>query len=110
MTDGTLVYCFDLDGTLCHTPEVDGIRRYEQAEPIPARIAHVNELADAGHTIVVDTSRGWSTGKDWYQFTRDQLDEWGLKYHLLMVGRKPGAAVYVDDKGIGAGAYFEDGL
>jgi len=27
-----------------------------------------------------------------------------------MVGRKPGATVYVDDKGIGAGAYFGDGI
>lgn len=106
----TLVYCFDLDGTLCHTPEVDGVRRYEQAEPIRCRIAHVNALAAAGHTIVVDTSRGWSTGIDWELFTREQLDGWGLRYHLLMVGRKPGAAVYVDDRGIRTSTYFRDGI
>lgn len=101
-------YCFDLDGTLCDTPVVDGVRHYEQATPRTERIKVVNRLADEGHTIIVDTSRGWSTGKDWYEFTRHQLDGWGLKYHLLHVGQKPGADVYVDDRAQLADAFFKE--
>jgi hypothetical protein len=63
------------------------------------RIERVNGLYDSGNTIVYFTARGSTTGIDWTDFTRDQLESWGARYHRLILG-KPEADVYVDDKGI----------
>ena len=55
-----MIYCFDLDGTLCHTesnPDGHGMKYYE-ATPYPDRIKVVNKLWEEGHTIIVETARG----------------------------------------------------
>ena len=70
---------------------------YDQAEPFLERIEKVNQLFDAGHTIKVFTARGTETGIDWRPVTEEQLLRWGLRYHLLILG-KPAADIYVDDK------------
>lgn len=88
-------YCFDIDGTLCS----DTRGAYEEAVPIPSRIAHVNALYAAGHRIKVFTARGSTTGIDWRSVTEAQLDFWGLRYHELLMG-KPFADVFVDDKAV----------
>ena len=46
-------YIIDIDGTICHERYMpDGIKKdYENHVPIPERIAKVNALYDAGHTI-----------------------------------------------------------
>ena len=49
-----MIYCFDLDGTLCTKRQLD----YQNAEPFVDRILHVNKLYDEGHTIVYWTARG----------------------------------------------------
>jgi len=90
-----LNYCFDIDGTICVTAGGD----YESATPMHERIERVNGLYDSGNTIVYFTARGSTTGIDWTDFTRDQLESWGARYHRLILG-KPEADVYVDDKGI----------
>ncbi len=95
-------YCFDLDGTLCTTHTDD----YSQAEPFHHRIDQVNDLYDAGHTIIIDTARGSKTGRNWWLVTRKQLDLWGLKYHQLRVGRKIAADYYIDDKAISSSKFF----
>ena len=46
-----MVYCFDLDGTLCHT---DG-NNYNDSTPKKKRIERVNELYEEGNTIIIDT-------------------------------------------------------
>ena len=97
-----MIYVFDLDGTLCHTNGLE----YRDATPFPSRIAHVNRLYDAGHTILVDTARGFVSGIDWTQLTRDQLAAWGVKYHDVRVGKKLFGDVYVDDKGVRAEDFF----
>lgn len=88
-------YAFDIDNTLVHT--VEG--KYEQSIPIAPRIDSVNRLYDAGHTIYLFTARGSSSGKDWKQFTDDQMQRFGVKYHRLIMG-KPDVDVFVDDKAI----------
>jgi len=98
-----MVYVFDIDGTLCTTAESE----YENAQPLVDRISKVNELYDEGHSIILQTARGMGrTNNDsihayklFYEFTKQQLDEWGVKYHSLFLG-KPSGDIYIDDKGI----------
>ena len=42
-----------------------------------------------------------------YDFTKKQLDSWGVKYHQLFLG-KPGADLFIDDKGISDSMFFGD--
>ena len=44
-----MIYVFDLDGTICLTEGRD----YAEAVPLAERIAAVNALFDAGHTIII---------------------------------------------------------
>lgn len=89
------VYCFDIDGTLC--TNTNGA--YQDAEPMMERIQKVNQLFEEGHKIVLFTARGSTTGIDWFDVTRDQMNKWGVMYHELILG-KPYADVYIDDKGV----------
>ena len=88
-----MIYCFDLDDTLCFGTSM----KYDEAAPFIDRISRVNQLYDAGHTIKIFTARGSETGIDWRDVTEEQLSNWGLRYHILLLG-KPAADVYVDDK------------
>ncbi len=90
-----MIYCFDIDGTLCTNTEGS----YAAAEPFPDVIARVNALADAGHRVILFTARGSGTGIDWRHLTERQLQSWGVKHHELHLG-KPTADVYVDDKSV----------
>jgi len=99
-----MIYCFDLDGTLCNTEEGD----YENSTPIKDRVSLVNKLYDAGNIIYIETARGSVTGKNWLIQTQTQLDSWGLKHHKLRVGIKFAADVFVDDKGMSDGDFFKE--
>ena len=96
-------YMVDIDGTICSQSGTT----YESAEPIVERIEKLNDLYDQGNEIVYFTARGMGrhdgnihkSYKQFYEFTRRQLDTWGVKYHDLILG-KPAADVYIDDKGI----------
>ncbi len=94
--------CFDLDGTLCTNTFGD----YDAAEPFAWAIERVNQLARAGHRIVVFTARGTATGIDWEPVTRGQLERWGVSYDDLRFG-KPSADVYVDDRAVHTTAWRE---
>jgi CMP-N,N'-diacetyllegionaminic acid synthase len=97
------VFVFDLDGTLCTVvKDCD----YSKAEPIQDRIDEVNKLHDEGHKIIIDTARGSETQINWSDLTFKQLDDWGVKYNEVHVGRKPAGDCYIDDKGINAGDFF----
>lgn len=98
-----MIYCFDLDGTLCNT---EG-NNYSGSTPKKDRIAVVNKLYDQGHTILVDTARGSVSGKNYFFFTLNQLKSWGLKFHTLRTGTKIGADVFIDDKGISDLNFFK---
>ncbi len=95
-----LIYCFDLDGTLC---SLTG-GAYASAEPIEARVNHVNKLFDEGHTIKIFTARGATSKKPWLSLTRTQLDNWGIRHHELIMG-KPDADIFIDDKAIHSDSY-----
>ena len=99
-----MVYCFDLDGTLCNT---DG-NNYKDSTPKKERIEIVNVLYDDGHTILIDTARGCISGKNYFFFTLDQLKSWGVKFHTLRTGVKFGADIFIDDKGIRDRQFFKD--
>lgn len=105
-----LRYVFDLDNTLCNwiINEAFPQGRAEDATPIPARIDKVNELYDQGHYIIIDTARGSMTGKDQFSLTEKQLKEWGVKYHELLVGKKPFRNYYVGDEAINDKDFFND--
>jgi rfaE bifunctional protein nucleotidyltransferase chain/domain len=88
-------YAFDIDNTLVKTNGSD----YENSVPIQHRIDRVNRLFDEGHTIYLFTARGMSSGMDLYEFTVNQMREFGVKHHQLIMG-KPNVDVFVDDKAI----------
>ncbi len=94
-----MVYCFDLDGTLCSQTHD---KKYMEAVPFSKAIEAVNKLFDQGHTIIIDTARGSTSGFDWSSMTENQLKSWGLKYHKLIVGKKIHADIFIDDKAISA--------
>ena len=88
-------YAFDIDNTLVKTNGSD----YENSVPIQHRIDRVNYLFDEGHSIYLFTARGMASGRDLYEFTANQVREFGIKHHQLIMG-KPDVDVFVDDKAI----------
>lgn len=92
-----MIYCFDIDGTVCTSVENS---KYHEAEVIPVMLNLINELYDQGHTIKFMTARGCVSGIDWTDITTRQLDDWGFKYHELIMNKKPHADFFVDDKGV----------
>lgn len=89
-------YCFDLDGTLVKTEGKD----YEGSTPNDKAVAKVRHLYENGHYIIIMTARGASSGIDWREFTANQLTEFGISYHELILGQKPNADYFIDDKAI----------
>jgi hypothetical protein len=89
------VFCFDIDGTIC--TNTNGT--YADAEPMVERINKLNALYDSGHEIVLFTARGSTTGIDWSDKTKEQMNTWGVKYHKLLFG-KPFADVFIDDRAV----------
>ena len=86
-------FCFDIDGTICSN--TDG--EYENAKPYIKRIEEINKLHNEGNKIILFTARGTTTGVDWEDLTRKQLETWNVSYDDLLFG-KPEADVYIDDK------------
>jgi hydroxymethylpyrimidine pyrophosphatase-like HAD family hydrolase len=105
-----MIYVFDIDGTICTNSNGD----YNAAEPFQERIKKVNELYDKGNKIIFQTARGMGRTNNnvikayklFYDYTKKQLDEWGVKYHDLFLG-KPEADIFIDDKGTHDGAFFD---
>ena len=93
-------YCFDIDGTICSTD-----CHYEDAKPYSEVIKKINRLYNSGNIIILYTSRGSGSGTDWSDFTKKQVDSWGVKYHDLKFG-KPPFDLYVCDKSINSEVFF----
>ena len=106
-----MIYVFDIDGTICTKAVVFD---YDSSKPIKERISEVNKLYDQGNTIIFQTARGMGRFKNdaqkaidtFYVMTTNQLDEWGVKYHQLFLG-KPAGDIYVDDKGVRDRNFFD---
>lgn len=88
-----LVYYIDVDNTIAFTKLND----YKNAQPNLEAIAKCNFLYNSGHTINIWTARGSTSGIDWREVTAQQLKDWGVKYHKLIMG-KPSYDVFIDDK------------
>lgn len=91
-----MIYCFDVDGTICGNVEN---AQYHLAEPNIGVIDEINRLYDAGNVIKVVSARGSASGWDHQELTRKQLDEWGVRFHELVVDAKSHAHLLVDDRG-----------
>ena len=104
-----MTYVFDIDGTICTLS--DG--NYGEAKPIEERIKKVNKLYSEGNKIVFHTARGMGRTDNnslmahrlFYHLTEAQLENWGVKYHKLYMG-KPSGDLYIDDKGVKDEDYF----
>ena len=97
------IFCFDLDNTICITKG----NNYRSAKPIIKKVLFINKLFKNGHIIKIFTSRFMGRNNDnankakmeGYHFTKKQLNKWGLKYHLLIMG-KPSYDYFIDDKSL----------
>tara|TARA_B100000315_G_scaffold225262_1_gene231368 strand:+ start:730 stop:1095 length:366 start_codon:yes stop_codon:yes gene_type:complete len=95
--------CFDIDGTICEQTE----SKYKEAKPYPEAIKVINALYQEGYRIIFYTSRfmGRNNGdiekayNEGYVFTKKQLDDWGFRYHKLIMG-KPSHHLNIDDKSL----------
>ncbi len=94
---------FDLDGCLCTQVESD----YKDAKPIQAAIDLVNKLYSEGFLIIIHSARFMERNnhnpekahEEGFEFTKNQLNSWGVHYHELRLG-KPRADVLIDDRSV----------
>jgi len=88
----------DIDETICY---YENEREYHLAKPIVGNILKINKLFDEGNKITYYTARG-SVHVDrldeYFSLTKEQLKEWGCKYHKLSVGEKPAYDLMICDK------------
>lgn len=111
-SEAKMIYVFDLDDTLCKTiygvgPDGKYGPQYYDSTPIHHRIEVVNKLYEDGNTIIIDTARGTASGKNWFNFTVDQLKSWDVKFHHVRTGKKFVSDYYVDDKAINDKEFFD---
>jgi capsule biosynthesis phosphatase len=98
---------FDLDNTLVSAPRVPG--DYSTCEPRPSMVKLAQDLAAAGHTIIIWTARRMRTSQgnvgaavaDVGLVTLNELQRLEIPYHEVHFG-KPHADVYIDDLAVNA--------
>lgn len=93
-----MIYCIDIDGTICKT---NG-NNYPEAQPYPDAVEEVNRLYNDGHYIKLFTARGTTSKIDWTELTSNQMKEWGVKYHELIMNIKPSFDIMIDDRALEA--------
>ena len=91
----------DIDNTITFTIGID----YKNSIPRKDRIDIINNLYNEGNIITYWTGRGTVSGIDWTFLTKNQLNEWGAKYHNLLLG-KPSYDIFIDDKSFNSENYF----
>tara|TARA_R110001583_G_scaffold48541_2_gene152080 strand:- start:11770 stop:12069 length:300 start_codon:yes stop_codon:yes gene_type:complete len=97
-----MIIYVDIDETICY---YDGVRAYEKALPNHERIKKINERYDNGDTVVYWTARGGTTGIDWTELTKEQLNRWGAKHTELKMW-KPPYDIFICDKAINSDRFF----
>jgi len=100
------IIAFDLDDVLCYrTSEAGKVNKYRSCKPLEPMIKIANKCYDDGNTVIVYTARGM-TGfsgnvgdiySNLYELTTKQLEQWGVKYHQLIMG-KIHYDLLIDDK------------
>ena len=97
-----MIIYVDIDETICY---YEGERKYENALPNHERIKKINNLKEAGNTIVYWTARGSTTGIDWTELTENQLTAWCADYDELKMA-KPHYDLFICDKVINSSEFF----
>ncbi|MGV9267386.1 hypothetical protein ACWDRR_22295 [Kitasatospora sp. NPDC003701] len=99
----------DFDGVIHPEGPWDGGRM--RGAPLPGAVDRIRALLDGGWRIAVITARGSDHHETVAQYLRDHLDRkvvlrpgeeinyWTTEHVILVGNTKPGAIVYVDDKG-----------
>ena len=100
------IFAFDIDGTICSTVG----NQYDFSVPDRIMIEHINSLYEQGHYIKMFTGRGCVSKKDWTEFTKNQLTNWGLKFHELITNQKPHFDLLIDDKAINIDEYKKNNI
>jgi CMP-N,N'-diacetyllegionaminic acid synthase len=109
---------FDLDDVICSRPngyEHLGPNKYDYCEPDQSVIDLVNSLYEEGNKIVIYTARGMSQYKgnvaliysELYSKTIHQLNDWGLNYNQLVMG-KIHYDLLIDDKVLNSSGITKD--
>ena len=102
------IIAFDLDDVLCHRSSNEGgIKKYYSCYPDKKMIEIVNKLYEQGATIKIYTARGMSVFSgdvnkiysNLYNLTLEQLNDWGIMYHELVMG-KLHYDLLIDDKAL----------
>lgn len=104
------IVAFDIDDVICVRPkdkESDGLLKYTYSVPIQKNIDIINQCYDSGYYIKLYTARGMSQFNgdlhkiydNLYVLTKKHLDEWGVKYHELIMG-KIHYDLLIDDKAL----------
>lgn len=98
------IICFDIDNVICKTEQ----NFYKKSKPNKKVISFINKLYKNNFYIKLFTARfmGQCRGNKKkvrnkaYKLTKKQLQDWGLKYHELILF-KPSYDYIIDDKAIG---------
>ena len=92
-----MIYCFDIDGTICTKVENS---EYGRAKPYKDVVDEINRLYEEGNEIILMTARGSVSDIDWTVATAAQMKSWGVKHHRLITNQKPHAHWFIDDRAI----------
>ena len=102
------IIAFDMDDVLCYrTSENGGVEKYKTCLPLQDMIDTVNKCYENGMYIKIYTARGMSTFagdvskvySELYELTKQQLVNWGVKHHELVMG-KIHFDLLIDDKAV----------
>jgi hypothetical protein len=111
---------FDLDDVICHRPdgyEHLGPDKYDYCIPNNSIIDIINSLHFDGHKIVIYTARGMSQYKgnvdqiykELYTKTINHLNEWGVSYDELVMG-KIHYDILIDDKALNSSGITKEAI
>ncbi len=99
---------FDLDDVICTRNSNEGkVEKYYTCSPVKSMVEVVNNCYNDGNIVIIYTARGM-TGfngnvskiySNLYDLTLKQLNDWGVKYHQLVMG-KLHYDLLIDDKAI----------
>lgn len=86
-----MIICVDLDGVIAE--DDNNYPNYEDCRVMKGAVEYLASLRDAGHRIIIYTSRGW-----WFfEITLDWLNRKGVPFDTLVMD-KPYGDVYIDDR------------
>ena len=102
------VIAFDLDDVICtRTSEEGKVAKYHTCSPVKRMVEVVNNCYNDGNIIIIYTARGMSgfngdvskIYSNLYELTLKQLNDWGVCFHQLVMG-KLHYDLLIDDKAI----------